>query len=87
MPSLSKDLFREPPARSPIIDGGNYPPEFNGVISEIEEGLTEIEWTSRARADPSSKRSTTSWPTASSTVAFRRVRRAALRSPVSGESD
>lgn len=45
--SLPKDLLRELPQTSPIIDTGNYVPAMTGVIDEIEEGLTDSEWTSR----------------------------------------
>lgn len=52
VPSLPKDLLRELPARSPIIDTGNYIPLRDGVIDEIEGGLTESEWTARVLQRP-----------------------------------
>lgn len=52
VPSLPKDLLSELPAGSPIIDTGNYIPLRDGVIDEIEEGLTESEWTSRVLGYP-----------------------------------
>ncbi len=42
--SLPKDLLRELPVGSPIIDTGNYIPLRDGVIDEIEGGMTESEW-------------------------------------------
>ena len=47
MPSLPKDLLRELPAGSPIIDTGNYIPLRDGVIAEIEGGLADSEWVSK----------------------------------------
>lgn len=52
VPSLPKDLLRELPAGSPIIDTGNYIPLRDGVIDEIEGGLTESEWTARVLQRP-----------------------------------
>jgi len=46
VPSLPKDLLSELPTRSPIIDTGNYYPLRDGVISEIQNGMIESEWTS-----------------------------------------
>jgi predicted dinucleotide-binding enzyme len=52
VPLLPKDLLRELPARSPIIDTGNYYPLRDGVIPQIEEGMVESEWTSRMLGHP-----------------------------------
>ena len=52
VPSLPKDLLRELPAGSPIIDTGNYIPLRDGVIDEIEGGMTESEWTSSVLGRP-----------------------------------
>ena len=49
---LPKDLLRELPAGSPIIDTGNYIPLRDGVIDEIEGGLTESEWTASVLGRP-----------------------------------
>jgi len=46
VPLLPKDLLRELPEGTPIIDTGNYYPPRDGVIDEIEAGMTESEWTS-----------------------------------------
>ncbi len=52
VPSLPKDLLRELPAGSLIIDTGNYIPLRDGVIDEIEGGMTESEWTSSVLGRP-----------------------------------
>jgi len=52
VPLLPRDLLRELPADSPIVDTGNYIPALVGVIDEIEAGLTESEWTSRVLGRP-----------------------------------
>jgi 8-hydroxy-5-deazaflavin:NADPH oxidoreductase len=52
VPSLPKDLLRELPARSPIIDTGNYYPLRDRVISEIQNGMIESEWTSHMLGCP-----------------------------------
>ncbi len=46
VPLLPKDLLRELPEGTPIIDTGNYYPPRDGVINEIEAGMAESEWTS-----------------------------------------
>jgi predicted dinucleotide-binding enzyme len=50
VPSLPKNLLRELPAESPIIDTGNYYPLRDGLIdgigAGIGAGMTESEWTS-----------------------------------------
>jgi predicted dinucleotide-binding enzyme len=43
---LPKDLLRDLPVGTPIIDTGNYYPGRDGIIKEIEAGLTESEWAS-----------------------------------------
>lgn len=52
VPLLPKDVLRELPAGSMIIDTGNYIPVLNGTIDDIEGGLTESEWTSRILGRP-----------------------------------
>ena len=55
VPSLPKNLLRELPEGTPIVDTGNYYPPRDGVIAEIEEGLTESEWTSSVLGRPITK--------------------------------
>jgi 8-hydroxy-5-deazaflavin:NADPH oxidoreductase len=52
MPSLPEDLLFRLPAASPIIDTGNYYPLRDGVITEIDGGMTESEWTSHVLGRP-----------------------------------
>jgi 8-hydroxy-5-deazaflavin:NADPH oxidoreductase len=52
VPLLPKDLLRELPAGSPIIDTGNYYPLRDGVIDGIGAGMTESEWTSTVLGRP-----------------------------------
>ena len=50
--ALPKALLDELPAGSPIVDACNYIPPRDGVIDEIEAGLTESEWTARVLKQP-----------------------------------
>ena len=50
--SLPKDLLRELPPGSPIIDTGNYYPLRDGLIDGIGAGMTESEWTSSVLGRP-----------------------------------
>jgi hypothetical protein len=52
VPSLPKDLLRQLPAGSPIIDTGNYYPLRDGLIDGIGTGMTESEWTSSILGRP-----------------------------------
>lgn len=52
LPSLPKDVLSVLPAASPIIDTGNYYPLRDGVIAEIQRGMTESEWTSHVLGRP-----------------------------------
>jgi 8-hydroxy-5-deazaflavin:NADPH oxidoreductase len=52
VPALPKDLLRDLPSTSPIVDTGNYYPLRDGVIAEIREGMVESEWTSRVLGRP-----------------------------------
>ncbi len=52
VPSLPRDLLAHLPATAPIIDTGNYYPPRDGRIREIDDGLTESEWTSRILGRP-----------------------------------
>lgn len=53
--SLPTDLLRELPEGSPVVDAGNYIPLRDGVIDEIDGGLTDSEWTSRVLRHPVTK--------------------------------
>jgi hypothetical protein len=50
--SLPKDLLRDLPALSPVIDTGNYYPLRDGLIDGIGAGMTESEWTSSVLERP-----------------------------------
>ena len=50
--ALPEDLLRELPAGTPIVDAGNYIPLRDGVIGEIEAGMTESEWVARVLGRP-----------------------------------
>jgi predicted dinucleotide-binding enzyme len=52
VPLLPKDLLRELPPGSPIIDTGNYYPLRDGLIDGIAAGMMESEWTSRVLGRP-----------------------------------
>ncbi len=52
VPLLPKDLLQELPAKSPIIDTGNYYPLRDGLIDAIGAGKTESEWTSSVLRRP-----------------------------------
>jgi 8-hydroxy-5-deazaflavin:NADPH oxidoreductase len=52
VPSLPEDLLVDFPSSSPVIDTGNYYPLRDGVISEIQNGMIESEWTSRVLGRP-----------------------------------
>jgi 8-hydroxy-5-deazaflavin:NADPH oxidoreductase len=52
VPLLPKDLLVHLPSASPIIDTGNYYPLRDGVITEINSGMMESEWTSRVLGRP-----------------------------------
>ena len=52
VPTLPTDLLVSLPATSPIIDTGNYYPLRDGIITEIDEGMVESEWTSRMLGRP-----------------------------------
>ncbi len=52
VPLLPKSLFHGLPAGLPIVDTGNYYPARDGIIGEIEAGLTESEWTASVLGRP-----------------------------------
>jgi len=47
IPKLPRDLFADTPASAVIVDTGNYYPQRDGLISEIEAGTTETRWVSQ----------------------------------------
>jgi 8-hydroxy-5-deazaflavin:NADPH oxidoreductase len=55
IPLLSKEVLSNLPATSPIVDTGNYYPLRDGVIGEIDRGMTESEWTSHVLGRPVTK--------------------------------
>jgi 8-hydroxy-5-deazaflavin:NADPH oxidoreductase len=44
IPQLPRDLFVKTPASAAIVDTGNYYPQRDGLIEEIERGTTESRW-------------------------------------------
>jgi predicted dinucleotide-binding enzyme len=52
VPNLPKDLFAGTPEDLPIVDTGNYYPQRDGLIAEIESGTTESRWTSKQLGRP-----------------------------------
>lgn len=53
--ALPKGLLRDLPDGTPVIDTCNYYPHRDGVIEEIEAGLTESEWASGVLGRPVTK--------------------------------
>ena len=52
IPNLPEGLFTEVGPDIPVIDTGNYYPQRDGRIAEIEEGLTESQWVQRQLGHP-----------------------------------
>lgn len=52
IPRLPRDLFAGTPEDLPIIDTGNYYPQRDGHIPEIEAGTTETRWVSQQLGRP-----------------------------------
>lgn len=52
IPTLPADLFAELDSRAVIVDTGNYYPQRDGRIAEIEDGLTESRWVERQLGRP-----------------------------------
>ncbi|MDC0666666.1 NADPH-dependent F420 reductase [Nannocystis radixulma] len=53
VPSLPRDLFAGTPARTAVVDTGNYYPELrDGRIAEIDAGLNDSEWVARHLGRP-----------------------------------
>ena len=50
--SLPKDLLARLPATAPIVDTGNYYPQRDGHIGEIDAGMVESGWTSHVLGRP-----------------------------------
>ncbi len=44
IPKLPRDLFADTPATTVIVDTGNYYPQRDGLIEEIESGTPESRW-------------------------------------------
>src|SRR6516162_6460436 len=50
---LPKDLFRDAPARLIVIDTSNYyPRQRDGLIEQVEAGMTESGWVERQLGHP-----------------------------------
>ena len=52
IPNLPEGLLAEVGPDTPVIDTGNYYPQRDGRIVEIEEGLTESQWVQRQLGHP-----------------------------------
>jgi predicted dinucleotide-binding enzyme len=53
VPSLPPGLFRDVPSSVIVVDTGNYYPSFrDGVIAELEQGLTESGWVAKQIGRP-----------------------------------
>ena len=46
-PQLPKDLFADAASSTVVVDTGNYYPQRDGRIEEIENGMTETRWVSK----------------------------------------
>jgi len=52
IPKLPADLFANVPDSVVVVDTGNYYPQRDGQIAEIQSGTTESRWTSRQLGRP-----------------------------------
>src|SRR3982751_2259293 len=52
VPQLPRDLFAGVPDDLVVVDTGNYYPQRDGHIADIEAGLTESRWTSEQLGRP-----------------------------------
>ena len=52
VPKLPRDLFAGLPSGVVVVDTGNYYPQRDGHIAEIERGTTESRWTSQQLGRP-----------------------------------
>jgi predicted dinucleotide-binding enzyme len=52
IPKLPRDLFADTPPTAVIVDTGNYYPQRDGYLSDIESGTTESRWVSQQLGRP-----------------------------------
>lgn len=52
IPTLPRDLFAKTPASTVVIDTGNYYPQRDGLLQEIESGTTESRWVANQLGRP-----------------------------------
>jgi len=52
IPKLAQDLFGNLPESVAVVDAGNYYPQRDGCIPQIESGTTECRWTSQQLGRP-----------------------------------
>jgi 8-hydroxy-5-deazaflavin:NADPH oxidoreductase len=52
IPRLPADLFADTPASAVIVDTGNYYPQRDGLLADIESGTTESRWVSQKLGRP-----------------------------------
>ena len=52
VPSLPRDLLARTPATAVIVDTGNYYPQRDGRIADIEDGMTESGWVAEQLGRP-----------------------------------
>ena len=52
IPKLPDDLFSDASATAVIVDTGNYYPQRDGLLSDIESGTTESRWVSQQLGRP-----------------------------------
>lgn len=52
IPKLPRALFADTPASAVLVDTGNYYPQRDGLIAEIEAGTTETRWVSQQLGRP-----------------------------------
>jgi predicted dinucleotide-binding enzyme len=52
IPTLPQDLFAKTPASAVIIDTGNYYPQRDGLLQEIEAGTPESRWVANQLGRP-----------------------------------
>jgi 8-hydroxy-5-deazaflavin:NADPH oxidoreductase len=52
IPQLPRDLFAKTPASTAVVDTGNYYPQRDGLIADIEQGTTESRWVANQLGRP-----------------------------------
>ena len=52
IPKLPRDLFADTPSNVVVVDTGNYYPQRDGQIADIESGTTESRWVSKQLGRP-----------------------------------